>query len=120
MTAPLRPPRVRRSLRVAGWVAVLLLAAPSSAGAHAVLLTSSPGWNAVLAAAPRAVTLRYDEDVVPGYARVAVVTPGGRDLAGPARVTGSVVVVPLEAGRAGARTSARKVNAPPASTTPRN
>jgi copper transport protein len=83
---------------------VLLLAAPSSAGAHAVLLTSSPGWNAVLAAAPRAVTLRYDEDVVPGYARVAVVTPGGRDLAGPARVTGSVVVVPLEAGRAGSYT----------------
>ena len=83
---------------------MLLLAAPSSAGAHAVLLTSSPGWNAVLAAAPRAVTLRYDEDVVPGYARVAVVTPGGRDLAGPARVTGSVVVVPLEAGRAGSYT----------------
>ena len=83
---------------------MLLLAAPSSAGAHAVLLTSSPGWNAVLAAAPRAVTLRYDEDVVPGYARVAVVTPGGRDLAGPARVTGSVVVVPLEAGHAGSYT----------------
>ncbi|MBV8218713.1 MAG: copper resistance protein CopC/CopD [Solirubrobacterales bacterium] len=83
---------------------MLLLAVPASAGAHAVLLTSSPGWEAVLGAAPRVVTLRYDEDVVPAYARVAVESPGGRDLAGPPRVTGSVVVVPVEAGRAGSYT----------------
>ena len=83
---------------------MLLLAVPASAGAHAVLLTSSPGWEAVLGAAPRVVTLRYDEDVVSAYARVAVESPGGRDLAGPPRVTGSVVVVPVEAGRAGSYT----------------
>ncbi len=83
---------------------MLLLAVPASAGAHAVLLTSTPGWDAVLSAAPRVVTLRYDEDVVPGYARVAVVDPRGRNLAGPPRVTGSVVVIPVEASRAGSYT----------------
>jgi copper transport protein len=83
---------------------MLLLAFPASAGAHAVLLTSSPGWDAVLSAAPRVVTLKYDEDVVPGYARVAVVAPGGRNLAGPPRVTGSIVVVPVKAGDAGSYT----------------
>ena len=83
---------------------LLLLAVPSSAGAHAVLLTSNPGWNAVLAAAPRVVTLRYDEDVVPRYARVAVVSPGGADVSGPPRVSGSVVVVPLAGGRTGSYT----------------
>ena len=82
----------------------LVLAVPSTAGAHAVLLTSSPGWDAALAAAPPVVTLRYDEDVVPAYARVAVVAPGGRNLAGPPRVTGSVVVIPVEAGPAGSYT----------------
>jgi copper transport protein len=83
---------------------VLLLAVPSSAGAHAVLLTSTPGWDAVLPAAPRVVTLRYDEDVVPRYARVAVVSPGGRDLAGPTSVTGSVVVVRIQASQSGSYT----------------
>jgi len=83
---------------------VLLLAVPSSAGAHAVLETSTPGWGSVLAAGPRVVTLKYDEDVVPRYARVAVVAPGGEDVAGPPRVIGSVVEVPLQAGRTGSYT----------------
>jgi copper transport protein len=58
----------------------------------------------VLAAAPSVVALRYDEDVVPRYARVAVVSPSGRNLAGPPRVTGSVVVVQVRAGRTGSYT----------------
>ena len=104
MTARLGLPLGLRALLVAGWVAVLLGAVPASAGAHAVLLTSTPGWDAVLSATPQVVTLRYDEDVVPRYARVAVVAPGGRDLAGPPRVTGSVVVVSMQAGEAGSYT----------------
>ena len=83
---------------------MLLLAVPSSAGAHAVLETSTPGWGSVLAAGPRVVTLKYDEDVVPRYARVAVVAPGGENVAGPPRVNGSVVEVPLQAGRTGSYT----------------
>jgi copper transport protein len=53
----------------------------------------------VLTGSPRALTLTYDENVAPPYARVAVLTPGGQDLAGPTRVTGHVVVVTLLPGR---------------------
>jgi copper transport protein len=85
-------------------VVVLLLAVPPFADAHAVLETSTPAWGAVLADAPREVTLRYDEDVVPRYARVAVVSPGGGNVAGAPRVTGNIVVVPVKAGRTGSYT----------------
>jgi copper transport protein len=85
------------------WLLVLL-ALPPSAGAHASLQTSTPRWGAVLAATPHAITLVYDEDVVPRYARVAVVTPRGEDLAGPPHVAGSEVDVPLRAGPAGSYT----------------
>jgi copper transport protein len=82
----------------------VLLALPSSAGAHASLQTATPHWGAVLAATPRAITLVYDEDVVARYARVAVVTPRGEDLAGPPRVVGSTVEVALRSGPAGSDT----------------
>jgi copper transport protein len=57
----------------------------------------------VLSAAPPALRLVYDEDVVPRYARVAVLTPHG-NLAGKPRVIGNVVVVPLRAGHKGSYT----------------
>ena len=99
------PPRLgRRALLIAGCALVVLLTVPSSAGAHAALETNIPRWGAVLAAAPRSVTLTYDEDVVPRYARVAVVTPRGQDLAGPPHVAGSVVVVALRPGPTGSYT----------------
>src|SRR5262249_32127053 len=68
---------------IAGCALALLLALPSSAGAHASLVTSTPRWGAVLAATPRSMTLAYDENVVPAFARVAVITPAGKNLAGP-------------------------------------
>jgi copper transport protein len=85
-------------------VLIVLMAVPASAAAHAVLVTSTPAWGAVLRTSPDEITLRYDEDVVPRYARVVVVTGGGGDLAGPPRVAGSVVVVRLRPGRAGSYT----------------
>ena len=91
-------------LRATGLAILLLLAIASSASAHAVLLSSTPAWEAVVGAAPRAVTLRYDEDVVPRYARVTVVAPGGKDVAGPPQVTGSAVTVPVRTDRAGSYT----------------
>jgi copper transport protein len=93
-----------RALSIVACTIVLLLASAAPAGAHAVLETSSPGWGAELGAAPHEITLVYDEDVVPRYAQVAVVPPGGQDLAGPLQVAGSVVTVPLRAGRAGSYT----------------
>ena len=82
---------------------LLLLAAPP-AGAHAVLETSTPGWNAVVGETPHRVTLVYDEDVVPRFARVAVLTPRGENLAGPPRVSGSDVTVTLRDGPTGSYT----------------
>jgi copper transport protein len=58
----------------------------------------------MLDTAPHTLTLVYDEDVVPRYARVAVVTPAGQDVAEPARVAGRVVVVALRPGRTGSYT----------------
>jgi copper transport protein len=96
--------RRRRAVLIAGLGFVPLLALPPSAGAHASLETSTPRWGEVLATTPRAITLVYDEDVVPRYARVAVVTPAGRDIAGTPQVAGSVVGVPLQPGHAGSDT----------------
>jgi copper transport protein len=82
----------RWGLLVAG---CLLFAFPSSAGAHAVLLTATPASGAVLSSAPAALRLTFDEEVVPRYARVDVIAARGGELAGAPRVTGSEVIVPL-------------------------
>jgi copper transport protein len=94
----------QRALLIAGGALILSLTLASRADAHAVLQGSSPRWGAVLATTPRAITLTYSEDVVARYAQVAVITPRGQDLAGPARVTGSVIVVPLRPGPTGSDT----------------
>lgn len=105
--APARPTRGRRgpfALLLAVCAATLLVL-PSAAAAHAVLVTSTPSWNAVVRATPRQVTLTYDEDVVPTYARVTVVVgTASRDVAGPPRVSGNVVVVDLGPGGTGSYT----------------
>jgi copper transport protein len=94
----------RRALAAVVCGLVLTVALPGSAGAHAVLEKTAPAWGTVLGGTPRSITLVYDEDVVAHYARVAVVTPGGRDLAGAPHVTGSIVVVPLRPGSTGSYT----------------
>lgn len=93
-----------RAILLAGWAVVLFLTAPSAATAHAVLVTTAPRWSAVVGATPHEITLVYDEDVVPSYARVAVVTPGGQNAAGPPQVTGNKVVVAVRSGAAGSYT----------------
>ncbi|HWC85723.1 MAG TPA: CopD family protein [Solirubrobacteraceae bacterium] len=96
-------PTVARALAIAG-ASLVLLSFPSTAGAHAALDTSVPRWRAVLAVAPRSLRLVYDENVVPRYARVSVIAPGGENLAGRARVAGSTVVAPLRTGGQGSYT----------------
>jgi copper transport protein len=85
-------------------VALLMLIVVPGAQAHAVLESSTPGWEAVVGRAPRQVTLIYDEAVVPRYARVAVLAPRGLELAGPPHVAGDRVVVPLRPGPRGSYT----------------
>lgn len=88
-----------RAVLSAACAVLVLLIVPSFAGAHAALQTATPRSGAVLRVAPRMLTLVYDEDVVPRYARVAVLTPTGQDLAAPPRVSGRVVAVALRPGR---------------------
>ncbi len=85
------------------WIALTLALAPPAA-AHAVLVASTPRWQAVLRTAPRQLRLEYDEDVVPQYARVSVIAPDGRQVGSAPQVTGNVVVVALPAGGAGSYT----------------
>jgi copper transport protein len=93
-----------RATLVAVGCALLLLASAGSASAHAYLIKSTPRLGADVGAAPRQLTLVFDEDVVPPLARVAVVGTDGRELAGAPIVKGSVVVVPLGQGRPGSYT----------------
>ncbi len=104
MTRHVRPRPILRMLQIAGLALICVLAVPSSAGAHAVLATSTPTWGAVVAATPRAATLSYSEEVVPRFARVAVITQRGENVALTPRVSGNVVSVPLRAGPAGSYT----------------
>jgi copper transport protein len=90
-------------LLVAG-CALVLLAIPTSAGAHAALETATPASGVVAKAAPNALRLAFNEDVVPRLARVSVVGAHGEDLAGPPTVDGAVVTVPLRPGRVGSYT----------------
>lgn len=57
---------------VAALVALLLL--PASAGAHAVLVKSSPARRAVLALSPPRVEMIFNERLEPAYSTVSVWT----------------------------------------------
>jgi copper transport protein len=81
-----------------------MLIAPSSAAAHAALLTATPSSGTVVRQPPRTLTLEYDEEVVPQYARVTVVDRRGTNIAEPSRVSGSTVLVPLRAAPKGSYT----------------
>ena len=83
---------------------VALLVGSASAGAHAVLIGATPPLGAKLSGPPRALKLEYDEPVVPQFATVAVLTPRGQNIAGPAQVSGRFVVVPLRPGGKGSYT----------------
>jgi copper transport protein len=92
-----------RGLLIAG-CALVLMAIPSSAGAHAALETTVPASGAALKSAPRAIRLVFDEEVVPRLARVTVVGARGEELAASPTVAGSVVSVALHRGRVGSYT----------------
>ncbi len=95
---------LRRQILIAGLAIGLLLAIPSRAVAHAALVTATPGSGVVLRSGPHELKLVFDEDVVPRYARVAVVGTHGQDLAGPPTVDGSVVAIPVRSAPIGSYT----------------
>jgi methionine-rich copper-binding protein CopC len=79
--------------------AVAVLAVAGQAAAHARLITGSPK-NGATVAAPKALTLRYSEELVPAASSVKVAGPGGAAVAtGPMALdkTKRVVTVPFTA-----------------------
>ena len=104
MTKKACPRPVLRALLIAGLALTSPLLLAPSAGAHAVLVGATPNWGAQVAATPGAITLRFSEEVVPRFARVAVLTARGENLALAPEVSGNIVSVPLRNGAAGSYT----------------
>ena len=75
---------MRRALAAA---ALLALALPASAFAHASLLHESPSYKQELRRAPRSVTLSFDQTIESLPNAVEVLDQRGRNLALPARVS---------------------------------
>lgn len=76
-----------------GMVVGVILASPTAAEAHAVLVSSSPAAGATVGAAPDAVVLEFDEPLAPSLSHAAVVDPTGRRFT--ATVSGERMRVPL-------------------------
>jgi len=73
--------RVLRLLAVLGLAALVLLASPGRASAHAFLADSSPAAGQRLGASPRTLTLQFTEAVAPPASdRVAVRSADGRPV----------------------------------------
>lgn len=79
---------------------IALLGAPLPAGAHAIVLDSSPKHDAVLSEAPARLLLRFNSRIEAALSRVTLESAGGRPVALP--VAGNAVdavdrlVVPLQ------------------------
>ena len=82
-----------RTLLGLGIVVGVILASPTAAQAHAVLVSSTPAAGATVGAAPDAVVLDFDEPLAPSLSHAAVVDPTGRRFT--ATVAGERMRVPL-------------------------
>lgn len=58
-----------------GFAGIAALGMATPALAHAKLVSSNPANNAVVAAAPGAITLRFNERVVPAFTKVELTMP---------------------------------------------
>ena len=89
-----------RRLLVVG-LALTLALAPRAAWAHAVLFSSDPPPDAVLAAVPTAVSLTFSESAIPAGKGIKVFTPSGHQVAGIARVEGHVLTASISSTETG-------------------
>lgn len=90
------PPRLAAAA-VAALVAIAAtVAAATTASAHSALVDSDPAPGDELAAAPGAITLTFNEDVLDMGAAVFVVDEAGVDHAGEPVVDGPTVTTPIE------------------------
>jgi copper transport protein len=87
---------MRRALFV---VALLALASPGAAFAHATLRKTSPSFRQRLAVAPTQVTLRFDQSVTALPGSIRVLARGGSVVSGTARSGADARVVRVPVGR---------------------
>src|SRR3954447_4477053 len=92
---PLAETACSRRGRTTAAVAVVALALPASAFAHASLLRSTPAAGSSVASSPAALTLAFDDGVRVGPGVEAVRNGDGSVLAGKAQTRGRVEIVPL-------------------------
>jgi copper transport protein len=84
-------------MRRLGLIALVALALPAQAFAHANLDATSPKYRQRLQTAPRAVVLHFDQAVKAEPNAVVVKNQYGKSLSGTSRADGQVVSVPLRA-----------------------
>ncbi len=107
MTAVPATTRPDRPRRLAGTLAVLLLAvsvpllALLAARMPVRLVTVAPVDGALLQAPPRALSLTFSAAPDPGQTHVSVRTPSGVTANGPPRVDGRTVTLPVDVTAAG-------------------
>src|SRR5437660_657831 len=78
-------------------VALVALAVPAAAAAHANLVRTSPASGTVLAAAPRVVRVVFDDVVRVGPGIEAIRNGGGSVLGSAPRAAGDTLLIPLRA-----------------------
>jgi methionine-rich copper-binding protein CopC len=73
----------RNVFGLAGLIGSAALLATSPAWAHAHLVSSNPAANATVAAAPKTITLTFNEKLVPAFSKFDLVMPehGGMKVA---------------------------------------
>jgi len=76
-------------------VALIALALPAHAFAHANLDSTSPRYQQRLRTAPRVVVLRFDQSIKAEPNAIQVKNQFGKTLSGTARANGEAVTVPL-------------------------
>jgi copper transport protein len=87
---------VRRTARLSIVLAVAALAAPAAAFAHATLVRTSPANGAVVARAPLAVVVTFDDTVRVGSGNEVVANSTSASVvAGRARAHGATLTIPL-------------------------
>src|SRR5436190_18255919 len=78
--------------------ALIALAVPAAASAHAVLQRSTPSDRSVVKAAPAEVSFSFDDPVEPAPGITAIRNGGGSVLGGKPRTEGGQLIVPLKSG----------------------
>ena len=91
----------RSILAIAAFASTALLAA-GPAWAHAKLVSSTPAANASVKAAPRTITLRFNERLVPAFSKAELLMPAHNNMKVPVKTTvsrdgKSIAVAPQQA-----------------------